>query len=300
MEVQSRSWLEVLVSDLPKDYQDAWTISSEVLRSGIGLHTGEEANVRLFPSEKPGFYVSWVGRKDKPIRLSFEQVRDTQLCTTLEIDGNRLATVEHLLAALSGCGVTNVHIEVSGNEIPLLDGSAIGWVEAICEAGLVPANTSRPNIPVLKEPLILYRGESVITATPSDKFRLIGLIDFPYKAIGRQAFEIELTPERFITEIAPARTFGFRDQLEDLIAAGLIKGGSLKNALICDGDHWLNPPLRFEDEPVRHKLLDLIGDLSLVGFPKAQILAYKGSHGLHSDFAAALINFCPEPFFEID
>ena len=128
----------------------------------------------------------------------------------------------------------------------------------------------------------------MITATPSDRFGVVGIIDFPQAAIGRQQFALKLTPQRFVDEIAPARTFGFREQVEQLRAAGLIQGGALDNALVCDGDQWMNPPLRFEDEPVRHKLLDLIGDLALVGFPQAQVLVYKGSHGLHTDLAAAL------------
>ena len=132
------------------------------------------------------------------------------------------------------------------------------------------------------------RGSSVITATPAERFSLVGVIDFPQAAIGRQQLSIELTPERFVKEIAPARTFGFRDQVDQLRAAGLIQGGALDNALVCDGDQWLNPPLRFPDEPVRHKILDLIGDLALVGFPQAQVLVYRGSHGLHTELAAAL------------
>ena len=115
----------------------------------------------------------------------------------------------------------------------------------------------------------------------------MGVIDFPQPAIGRQQYAIELTPQRFVEDIAPARTFGFRDQIEQLRAAGLIQGGGLENALVCDGDHWLNPPLRYPEEPVRHKLLDLIGDLALVGFPQAQVLIYRGSL-VHTDLAAAL------------
>ena len=179
-------------------------------------------------------------------------------------------------------------IELSGDEVPLLDGSALGWVEAIAEAGLQQATTPRPAPPELQQAVVLHRGASVITATPADRFQLIGVIDFPQPAIGRQQFSIALTPQAFVDQIAPARTFGFRDQVEQLRAAGLIQGGALDNALVCDGDHWLNPPLRFPDEPVRHKLLDLIGDLALVGFPQAQVLVYRGSHGLHTDLAAAL------------
>ena len=122
----------------------------------------------------------------------------------------------------------------------------------------------------------------------AEQFTLVGVIDFPQPAIGRQQFALTLTPESFVEQIAPARTFGFRDQVEQLRASGLIQGGALDNALVCDGDRWLNPPLRFADEPVRHKLLDLIGDLALVGFPQAQVLVYRGSHGLHTELAAAL------------
>jgi UDP-3-O-[3-hydroxymyristoyl] N-acetylglucosamine deacetylase len=113
-------------------------------------------------------------------------------------------------------------------------------------------------------------------------------VESPQPAIGRQLFSLDLTPASFVREIAPARTFGFREQVEQLRAAGLIQGGALDNALVCDGAEWLNPPLRFVDEPVRHKLLDLLGDLALVGLPRAQVFAYRGSHGLHTALAAAL------------
>ncbi|MGB1002499.1 MAG: UDP-3-O-acyl-N-acetylglucosamine deacetylase, partial [Prochlorococcaceae cyanobacterium] len=127
-----------------------------------------------------------------------------------------------------------------------------------------------------------------ITATPAEGFQVVGVIDFPQVAIGRQQLAISLTPERFVEEIAPARTFGFKDQVEQLREAGLIQGGALDNALVCDGDQWVNPPLRFADEPVRHKLLDLIGDLALVGLPLAQVMAFRASHNLHTQLAAAL------------
>lgn len=272
----------------PTDYDGAWTLAGSARRSGIGLHSGEVVAVMLHPWPEAGVWVSWSGDAQPPVRLQPSQVRDSQLCTTLELGERRLATVEHLLAALAGCGLTHVHLEVDGGEVPLLDGSAQGWVEAIAEAGITPAATPAARRPVLEAPVALHRGNSVITATPADQFTLVGVIDFPQPAIGRQQCTVALTPERFVAEIAPARTFGFREQVEQLRAAGLIQGGALDNALVCDGDHWVNPPLRFADEPVRHKLLDLIGDLALVGFPRAQVLVYRGSHGLHTDLAAAL------------
>ncbi len=276
----------------PENYEGSWTLAEVVSRNGIGLHSGKSSEIRLHPSDKAGFHLSWIGSQEFSVTLAPHQVRHSALCTTIEVGNRRLATVEHLLAALAGCGLTHVDIEVSGEEVPLLDGSSLGWVEAIAEVGIVPANTPHKRLLPLRQPLFCHRGNSVIVATPAEQFSLVGVIDFSQSAIGQQMFSIELTPKRFIQEIASARTFGFRDQLDALKASGLIKGGSLQNALVCDGDQWVNPPLRFSDEPVRHKLLDLIGDLALVGFPKAQVLVYRGSHSLHTDLALALFNSC--------
>ena len=276
----------------PENYEGSYTLANPVFRKGIGLHRGEQNEVHLYPSEKAGFHISWVNQQEPPIVVGPQQVFNSPLCTTLQIGNKSLSTVEHLLGALAGCGITHAHIKVSGDEIPLLDGSAKCWVEAIKEVGIVPAKTPRKIPPILSGPILIHRGQSVINATPSEKFKLVGMIDFPYEAIGQQMFAIELTPKLFVKEIAPARTFGFVDQLDHLKKAGLIKGGGLENALVCNGRSWINPPLRFKDEPIRHKLLDLIGDLSLVGLPKAQILVYRGSHALHADLALALQQNC--------
>jgi UDP-3-O-[3-hydroxymyristoyl] N-acetylglucosamine deacetylase len=274
----------------PADYSLAWTLAAPVERSGVGLHSGGVSRVRLEPSEQPGFRVGWLDAPQEPLQLlQPSQVCETQLCTALKLDQRRLATVEHLLAALAGVGLTAVTLLVEGDEIPLLDGSAQPWVEAIAEAGLQGLG-SRPVSEPLSRPITLQQGQSFVTALPSDRLRLAAAIEFPQAAIGRQFFSVELTPEAFVRDIAPARTFGFREQVEQLRAAGLIQGGALDNALVCDGDHWLNPPLRFADEPVRHKLLDLLGDLALAGLPQAQVFAFRGSHGLHTALAAALVS----------
>ncbi len=272
----------------PSNYDDPWTLAGSVSRTGVCLHSGQVTEVHLCPSRKPGIHLSWMDSKDPPITLHPSQVRDTPLCTSLEVGGRRLSMVEHLLAAIAGCGITHVQIVASGGEVPLLDGSSIEWVEAIEEAGLQHAPTLAKKTLPLEKPLVLNRGSSVVAVTPAEKFSLVGLIDFPYRPIGKQMFSVILTPEVFVKEIAPARTFGFLDQVEELRETGLIRGGTLDNALVCDGEKWINPPLRFADEPIRHKLLDLIGDLALVGFPKAQVLVYRGSHGLHSDLASEL------------
>ena len=274
----------------PSDYSQAWTLAAAVERSGVGLHSGAVARLRLEPYEQPGYWVAWLDEPSlAPQRLHPNQVCETQLCTALQLDQRRLATVEHLLAALAGVGISSALLLVDGPEIPLMDGSAQPWVEAIGEAGLKPLGP-RPAAAPLTGPITLQHGQGFATALPSDCLRLGAAIEFPQAAIGRQLFSLELTPEAFVEQIAPARTFGFKQQVEQLLAAGLIKGGALDNALVCDGEGWVNPPLRFADEPVRHKLLDLLGDLALAGLPQAQVFAFRGSHGLHTALAAALVS----------
>jgi UDP-3-O-[3-hydroxymyristoyl] N-acetylglucosamine deacetylase len=281
------------VTSWPSDYRQAWTLRSHVERSGVGLHSGAVSRVRLGPSERPGYWLGWLDAPERPLqRLGPTQVSDTRLCTCLQVGDRRLATVEHLLAALAGTGVSQAELWVEGEEIPLLDGSGLPWVEAIAEAGLSErGDRVEPPLPPL--PLTLGQGLGFVAALPNERLRLAAAIEFPQAAIGRQLYALDLTPESFVAEIAPARTFGFRDQVEQLLAAGLIRGGALDNALVCDGDDWLNPPLRFADEPVRHKLLDLLGDLALVGLPRAHVFAYRGSHGLHTAMAAALAAQAP-------
>ncbi len=285
--------MEVLSSSVtlwPNDYSQAWTLNAPVERSGIGLHSGSTARLRLEPFEQPGYWVAWLDDPSlQPQRLHPAQVCETQLCTALQLEQRRLATVEHLLAALAGVGISSALLLVDGPEIPLMDGSAQPWVEAIAEVGLKSLGPRLLPL-VLDQPITLQQGQSFATALPSDQLRLGVAIEFPQPAIGRQLYSLALTPQAFVEQIAPARTFGFKHQVEQLLAAGLIKGGALDNALVCDGEGWVNPPLRFADEPVRHKLLDLLGDLALAGLPQAQVFAFRGSHGLHTALAAALVS----------
>ncbi len=278
----------------PADYSGCWTLQNAVERQGIGLHGGLETTVRLQPSARPGFWVGWLDQPQLPLcRLNPHQVSDTRLCTALQLNQRRLATVEHLLAALAGTGVTQAEIWVDGDEIPLLDGSALPWVEALGEVGLRAAPGNPAGLE-LQAPITVTSGTSFATALPYPGLRLGAAIEFADAAIGRQLFSLDLNPVSFVEQIAPARTFGLRSQVDQLRAAGLIRGGCLENALVCDGDQWLNPPLRFAAEPVRHKILDLLGDLALVGLPRAQVFAYRGSHGLHTTMAAALADL-PSP-----
>ena len=272
------------------NYDFCYTLSGVITKEGVGLHSGEKTKVKLIPYEKEGFYVSFADKPDEIFKLDQNLIGSTMLCTAVKLAGRNLYTIEHLLASLAGCGLSYIHIEVDGKEIPLLDGSAIQWVKAFEEVGIKKVHKPTNFVREITESMIFNRDTSVIALTPSKKLTIISTIIFPYKAVGTQTFVIDLNPKSFVEMIAPARTFGFKDQFEELSELGLIKGGSLDNALVCDGDKWVNPPLRFSNEPIRHKILDLIGDLALVGLPKAQILVYKGSHSLNALLASSLKN----------
>ncbi len=274
----------------PTNYDSCYTIAGVVTREGIGLHSGEKTRVTISPYEKEGYYVSFSDRPNHIFKLTQDLIGSTMLCTAVKLESRNLYTIEHLLSSMAGCGLSYIHIEVDGKEIPLLDGSAIKWVEAFEEVGIKKAPKPENFLREINKSIILNKDDSIIVATPSEKTTIVSTISFPYKAVGIQSFEIDLNPKTFVEMIAPARTFGFKDQFEELSELGLIKGGSLENALVCNGDKWVNPPLRFDNEPIRHKILDLIGDLALVGLPKAQILVYKGSHSLNALLASSLKN----------
>ncbi len=271
------------------------TLAAEISLSGVGLHSGVITNVRLLPANVgEGRYFVRVDLPTKPIiKADVASVRKTQLSTELSNDDEDtgVRTVEHLLAALAGMGVDNARIEVDGPELPLLDGSAQVWVEAIARVGVISQENLSPNSPgpIITEPIWIRQGDAFVAAIPAPILCFTYGIDFDLSAIGKQWHTWHPDRENFAGEIAPARTFGLAHQIDQLRAAGLIKGGSLENALVCDAQGWINPPLRFENEPVRHKILDLVGDLSLLGyFPQAHFLAYKASHSLHVQLAGEL------------
>ncbi len=266
------------------------TLAKSFERTGTGLHSGATVTVRVHPAraEEGRYFVRVDQPQASPLPARLAAVGATQLSTELVQDGAQVRTVEHLLAALVGSGIDCARIELDGPEVPLLDGSARDWVTAIAQAGCTPLGDAPPPRRVT-EPITVQAGEAFALALPALEPRFTYGIDFPYPAIGKQWHSWSPAQEAFATEIAPARTFGFADQIEQLRQAGLIAGGSLENALVCDDRDWLNPPLRFANEPVRHKLLDLVGDLSLLGrWPQAHIVAYKASHRLHVQLAAAI------------
>ena len=274
----------------PTNYDCCYTLGGVISREGIGLHSGEKTRVKISSYDKEGYYVSFKDKPNEIFKLTQDLIGSTMLCTAVKLGGRNLYTIEHLLSSMAGCGLSYIHIEVDGKEIPLLDGSAIQWVRDFEEVGIKKAPRPDNFFQEINKSIILNKEGSVIAATPSKKTTIISTINFAYKAIGNQTFVIDLNPKSFVEMIAPARTFGFKDQFQELSELGLIKGGSLENALVCDGDKWVNPPLRFDNEPIRHKILDLIGDLALVGLPKAQILVYKGSHSLNALLASSLKN----------
>ena len=283
------------------------TLAIATERSGIGLHSGISTRVRLTPAEAgQGRYFVRTDLPGAPvIPAQVDYVRQTLLSTELVYGEASVRTVEHLLAALAGMGIDNAQIEIDGAEVPLLDGSALGWVEAIAQAGIQPQPSDRPEF-ILREPIWIRQedgqGDAFVAALPSLELRFTYGIDFDLSAIGNQwhswsplrksSWEPSQESSRagdFAEAIAPARTFGLAHQIEQLRQSGLIKGGSLENALVCGKEGWLNPPLRFSNEPARHKLLDLVGDLSLLGvFPQAHVLAYKASHALHAQLTRRL------------
>lgn len=264
------------------------TIAQLITLSGVGLHSGAITQVTIYPaSAGEGRYFVRVDLPTQPIiKAQVSSVGQTTLSTELTAGEAKVRTVEHLLAALTGCGVTDARIEINGGEVPLLDGSARVWAEALHQAGM---SSEMAMGGALTSPIWIKEQDQFVAAIPSPELRFTYGIDFTYSAIGNQWYSWSPSREKFIDAIAPARTFGFADQIEHLQKAGLIKGGSLENALVCDAQGWLNPPLRFENEPARHKLLDLVGDLSLLGsIPQAHYIAYKASHHLHIQLALAI------------
>jgi UDP-3-O-[3-hydroxymyristoyl] N-acetylglucosamine deacetylase len=267
------------------------TVQSICEFQGVGLHSGVTTTVKILPAAAGvGRYFVRVDLPDAPeIPARVASVSQTTLSTELTANGASVRTVEHLLAALAALGIEDARIEIDGAELPLLDGSASVWVEGIGRSNSTAVTGNLPTAGTLDEPVWIQQGDIFVAALPSPVLRFTYGIDFDVAPIGNQWHSWQPGQADFTTEIAPARTFGLAHQIEQLRSAGLIKGGSLENALVCGEQQWLNPPLRFPNEPARHKLLDLIGDLSLLGqFPQAHFLAYKASHNLHIQLAQKL------------
>jgi len=275
------------------------TVKQEVSFEGIGLHTGRHSSVCLKPAPRDTGILFVRKDKDSLIKASVNAVTDTAFATTIGYNGAKIRTVEHILAALAGLGIDNTFIEVNGPEIPILDGSSVGLTQLILEAGIAKQSKKRPFIRITT-PILLSDGHAEIAALPFEGRRITYRIQFHHHFLGEQKLSIDLTEENFVVEIAPARTFGFLKDVEYLKANGFARGGSFDNAIILGDKGIMNSTaLRFKDEFVRHKILDLIGDLSLLGFPiHGHIIANKSGHTTNLKFLKKLLS-CPE-YWELE
>ena len=247
------------------------TLKTSINCTGVSLHSGDKVSMTLKPGEENSgiqFKRTDIAAAGAMIPAAWDRVVDTRMNTTLgNADGVTIGTVEHLMAALAGCGVDNANIEVNGPEVPIMDGSAAPFVFLVECAGVVEQSAMRRVIRLLK-PISIEGDGCVASLTPSNGFSLDFEIDFESAAVSRQAFSLGMVNGSFKKELARARTFGFLHEVEQLWASGLAKGGSLDNAVVVSGDKVLNEGgLRFDDEFVRHKVLDAVGDLYLAGAP---------------------------------
>jgi UDP-3-O-[3-hydroxymyristoyl] N-acetylglucosamine deacetylase len=266
------------------------TLKEEIVIEGIGLHSGAHSIVRLKPAPQDNGVVFY--RKDRGVYIhaTLNAVCDTAYATTLGLNGTKVKTVEHLLAALAGLGIDNVEIELDGPEVPIMDGSGGNFADAISSCGAASQLSKRPHMKITK-PFIFSEGDAEIAALPCNARLITYQISYPHRLLGTQQMTIELEEESFREEIAPARTFGFLKDVQVLRARGLAKGGSLENAVILSDTGVVNPTgLRYKDEFLRHKLLDFIGDLSLTGFPViGHITARRTGHTTNLKFARHLL-----------
>lgn len=265
------------------------TIRRPFKLSGIGLHTGCRVAVELKPAPAgTGVVFRRVDLQGFEIEASRRYVSRVVLATTLMKRGVMLSTVEHLLSAVYGLGLNNLTIDIDSLEVPILDGSSLPFVEGIQDAGIEEQDESRTVIKV-KKPIRLTDGEKFVSIEPSPVFRVTYEIDFAHPVIGRQRLDLEVTPGAYAREISFSRTFGFYREVRQLLENNLIRGGSFENAVVLSDDGVMSGELRAPDEFVRHKILDLIGDVSLCGSPViGHVRAYKAGHALHTALATAL------------
>lgn len=268
------------------------TLKKPVWIAGTGLFTGCKSSIRLTPAPANTGYlfqrVDLAGKPEIPARL--EYVQDTPRCTRLVKEGTSIQLVEHLLSALRGLGVDNARIEVDGPEIPIGDGSAAEFVQKIQEAGIESNGAPRKVLKIL-HPIHWSDGNIHVVGLPYSGFRVSYTLHYPQSPLIRsQYYTMLLNAESYCREVASCRTFSLYEEIAPLVEKGLIKGGGLDNALVIQGEKILNPGgARFPDEMVRHKILDLIGDLALLGPIEGHILAVRSGHASNAAFAKVLM-----------
>lgn len=283
------------LSESKKDYMlKQRTLKKVIHATGVGLHNGEKVTLTLRPASiNTGIIFK---RVDLPqpneIKATPEAVHDTRMCSALEQDGARVATVEHLMSALAGLGVDNVLIEVNAPEIPIMDGSSGPFVFLLQEAGLVEQNAAKKFIRILKNVEVID-GDKWVRFEPYHGFKIDFTIDFNHPVFEHSGnhVQIDFAEDSYIKEISRARTFGFMHEVEYLRSNGLARGGSLENAIVLDEYRVLNNDgLRYEDEFAKHKVLDAIGDLYMLGYPiLGAFYAHKSGHALNNKLLRALL-----------
>jgi len=266
------------------------TLRTTVSIDGVGLHSGHPVRATFRPAPADhGLVFIRRDHPEQPIPARLQSAATFDYATTLQRGRVSIGTVEHVLAAAAGCGLDNCVIEIEGAEVPILDGSALPFVRLFHAAGFERQDAAvRPVTP--PGPVEVSRDDRRVSYTPDGPALTITYeIDFPHPIVGEKSLTFSLRPEEFAARIAPARTFGFTREVEALRRRGLARGGSLQNAVVLDDTGIVSGPLRFRDEFVRHKILDLIGDLALLGAPlHGRIHARKAGHALHIDFARAI------------
>lgn len=270
------------------------TVAGPVIFAGVGVHSGAHVRVVVRPAGIDAgvtFIRTDIKDGDNAIRVSAEAVRQTRLGTVIANDaGASVSTIEHLMAAMSALAIDNVVVELDGPEVPILDGSAQVFIQVLDQAGRRRQEAARSFIEVL-EPIQVVEGDKTATLLPCDGFEMAFEIQFDSAPIGRQRVDLEITEQSFREELADCRTFGFLKDVEALRAAGLARGASMENAVVLDGDRVLNPEgLRRPDEFVRHKALDAVGDLYVLGAPLlARFEGLYAGHGLNNLLVRALM-----------
>jgi UDP-3-O-[3-hydroxymyristoyl] N-acetylglucosamine deacetylase len=266
------------------------TIARPVETAGIGLHTAVPSRIRLVPAPPDtGIVFRRVDLDNFEIEAHGRNVARVSYATSLMKKGVLLSTTEHLLAALYACGIDNVYVDIDAIEVPILDGSSQPFVEMLVQAGIRRQRRRRRYLKVLR-PLEISDGDRYIGVYPCSEFSVRCLVDYTHPMIGRQEIEMVVNRETFSQRLARARTFGFAEELEKLRAVDLIRGGSLDNAIVLTRTGVMNSELRYSDEFGRHKTLDLIGDLALIGRPLlARVEAHKAGHALHTQLVARLL-----------
>lgn len=266
------------------------TIIREASAKGVGLHTGVFGHLRLLPAPADtGIVFRRTDLGNFPIEAQGQNVARVSYATSLMKQGVWLSTTEHLLAAIYSCGIDNVYIDIDSVEVPILDGSAEPFMRMLDDAGVRKLRRRRKYLKVLK-PLQVEEGDRRIGIYPADEFWVSCYVDFTHPLVGQQQVEMVVGRESFRQLLARARTFCFERDIEPLRSMGLIRGGSLENAIVLTNDGVMNGSLRFSDEFGRHKALDLIGDLALVGLPLlARVEAHKAGHSLHTQLVSQLL-----------